>query len=601
MSFDAKKAVQKLPRKPGVYQFFDQEGTVIYVGKAKNLRNRVGSYFKSERSYENGKTRVLAGKIREIRFTLVDTEIDAMLLENNLIKKFQPRYNVLLKDDKTYPSLVIRNEPFPRIFGTRTIIPDGSRYFGPYASVTMMRTMLDMIKSLYPLRTCNLNLTPENIAAGKFKICLEYQIGNCKGPCEGLQSLEDYGQNIGEIREILKGNTGVVLSNLRERIKAAAGRLDFEEAHQLKEKLDILQRYQSRSAVVSSVIHNVDVFSIASDEKYAFVNYLRVARGVVVQTQTIELKKKLEESDAELLSLAIGEFRNRYESNAREIVVPFELEIDDPDIRFTVPRAGDKRKLLELSIKNVLFFRKSRLEQYEKLNPGVKTERILSQLKTDLRLRDLPRYIECFDNSNFQGKYPVSAMVVFRDAKPSKKDYRHFNVRTVEGPDDFASMREVVHRRYRRLLEEGSLLPDLLVIDGGKGQLSAAQSALKLLGIERKIPVIGIAKRLEEIFYPGDSVPLYIDKRSESLKVLQYMRDEAHRFGITFHRKKRDKGTLKTELELISGIGPKAIEKLLRHFRSVKKIREASLEELKTAVPVSQATKVFAAFHPSDK
>ncbi|TCS90152.1 excinuclease ABC subunit C [Anseongella ginsenosidimutans] len=593
MSFEPKKAVQKLPRKPGVYQFFDEEGIVIYVGKAKNLRNRVSSYFKSDRSYESSKTRVLAGKIRDIKFTLVDTEIDAWLLENNLIKKFKPRYNVLLKDDKTYPSLVIRNEPFPRIFGTRNIIPDGSKYFGPYASVTMMRTMMDMIKSLYPLRTCNLPLTRENIEAGKFKICLEYQIGNCKGPCEGLQAEEDYAQNIEEIREILRGNTGGVLNKLRERIKEASASLDFEQAHRLKEKLDILQNYQSKSAVVSAVIHNVDVFSIASDEKYAFVNYLKVARGMVVQTQTIELKKKLGESDAELLSLAIGEFRNRFESDAREIVVPFELEVEDPSVKFTVPRAGDKKKLLELSVKNVLFFRKSRLEQYEKLNPGVKTERILSQMKTDLRLTALPRHIECFDNSNFQGKYPVSAMVVFREAKPAKKDYRHFNIKTVEGPDDFASMKEVVHRRYRRLLEEGSSLPDLVVIDGGKGQLSAAQSALKLLGIQKEIPIIGIAKRLEEIYYPGDSLPLYIDKRSETLKVLQQMRDEAHRFGITFHRKKRDKGTLKTELEMISGIGPRATEKLLRHFRSVKKIKEASLEELKEVVPAKQAAKLI--------
>lgn len=593
MSFDPKKAVQKLPRKPGVYQFFDEAGKIIYVGKAKNLRSRVGSYFKPDRAYESSKTRILASKIRDIKFTIVDTEIDAWLLENNLIKKFQPRYNVMLKDDKTYPSLVIRNEPFPRIQGTRTIVSDGSRYFGPYASGTMMRTMLEMIKNLYPLRTCNLNLTPENIEAGKFKVCLEYQIGNCLGPCEGFQSEADYSRNIADIREILRGNTAGVLNSLREAIKEAAGRLDFEEAHRLKEKLDILLNYQSKSAVVSTVIHNVDVFSIASDEKYAFVNYLKVARGMVVQTQTIELKKKLGESDAELLSLAIGEFRNRYESNAKEIVVPFELEVDDPSIRFTVPRAGDKKKLLDLSLKNALFFRKSRLEQYEKLNPGVKTERILTQMKTDLRLTTLPHHIECFDNSNFQGKFPVSAMVVFRDGKPAKKEYRHFNIKTVDGPDDFASMKEVVHRRYRRVLEEGSRLPDLIVIDGGKGQLSAARSALKLLGIEKKVPLIGIAKRLEEIYYPGDSLPLYIDKRSETLKILQHMRDEAHRFGITFHRKKRDKGTLKTELEMIEGIGPKTTQKLLRHFRSVKRIRNASLEELKEVVTAKQASNLM--------
>ncbi|HYH55302.1 MAG TPA: excinuclease ABC subunit UvrC, partial [Anseongella sp.] len=388
-----------------------------------------------------------------------------------------------------------------------------------------------------------------------------------------------------------------VLNSLKQRIKAAADKLDFELAHQLKEKLDILENYQSKSAVVSSVIHNVDVFSIASDEKYAFVNYLKVAKGTVVQTQTIELKKKLNESDAELLSLAIGEFRNRFGSDAREIVVPFDLEIEDPAIRFTVPKAGDKRKLLELSEKNVFFFRKSRMEQYEKLDPGLKTERILSQMKADLRLTALPRHIECFDNSNFQGKFPVSAMVVFKDGKPSKKDYRHFNVRTVEGPDDFASMKEVVHRRYRRLKEEGSGFPDLVVIDGGKGQLSAALSALKLLGIEREIPLIGIAKRLEEIYYPGDPLPLYIDKRSETLKVIQHMRDEAHRFGITFHRKKRDKGTLRTELEMIEGIGPKTTQKLLQHFRSVKRIREAGLDELREVMPPRQADKLYSWFH----
>lgn len=600
LDFEPKKFVQKIPRKPGVYQFFDEQGTVIYVGKAKSLRSRVASYFNKDRSYENAKTRVLAGKVRDIKFTIVDTEIDAWLLENNLIKKYLPRYNVLLKDDKTYPSLVIRNEPFPRIFGTRNIVQDGSKYFGPYASVTMMRTMMDMIKSLYPLRTCNLALTKENIDAGKFKICLEYQIGNCKGPCEGLQTAEDYAQNIEEIREILKGNTGTVLNSLKHRIRTASDKLDFELAHQLKEKLDILENYQSKSAVVSSVIHNVDVFSIASDEKYAFVNFLKVAKGTVVQTRTIELKKKLGESDAELLSLAIGEFRNRFGSDAREIVVPFELEIDDPTIKFLVPKAGDKKKLLELSQKNVFFFRKSKMEQYEKLDPGLKTERVLSQMKADLRLTELPHHIECFDNSNFQGKFPVSAMVVFKEGKPSKKDYRHFNIRTVEGPDDFASMKEVVHRRYRRLREEGSPLPELVVIDGGKGQLSAAVSALKLLGIEKKIPLIGIAKRLEEIYYPGDSLPLYIDKRSETLKVIQHMRDEAHRFGITFHRKKRDKGTLRTELEMIEGVGPKTTEKLLRHFRSVKKIREASLEGLQEVMPARQAAKLYAWFHEQD-
>lgn len=601
MTFDPKNVIRTIPHKPGIYQFFDEEGKILYIGKAKDLRNRVSSYFNKDKSYENAKTRVLVRKIRDIKFTIVATEIDAWLLENNLIKKHQPRYNVMLKDDKTYPSLVIKNEEFPRIFGTRKIIRDGSRYFGPYGSVGMMRTMLELVKSLYPLRTCNLHLTQENIKAGKFKRCLEYQIGNCLAPCEGLQSEAGYDRNLSDIKEILRGNTAVIISGLKKEIRSAADSLDFEKAHRLKEKLDILDRYQSKSAVVSAVIHNVDVFSIASDERHAFVNYLKVANGTVVQTQTIELRKKLNETDAELLSIAIGEFRNRFGSNAKEIVVPFPLELEDEDITFTVPKAGDRKKLLDMSQKNVFYFRKEKMEQYEKLDPGLKTERILARMKEDLRLTALPRHIECFDNSNLQGKYPVSAIVVFKDAKPSKTDYRHFNIKSVVGPDDFASMREAVHRRYRRLLEEGSGLPDLVVIDGGKGQLSAALEALKLLGIASKIPVIGIAKRLEEIYYPGDSLPLYIDKRSETLKVIQQLRDEAHRFGITFHRKKRDKGTLQTELEQIEGIGPKTAGKLLRHFRSVKKIKEASPEELSQVLNTTQTEKVLAYFQNSSQ
>lgn len=600
VEFDYKKALQKIPHKPGIYQYFDSENKLIYVGKAKDLRNRVSSYFVNDRML-NAKTRVLVSKIRDVKFTIVDSEIEALLLENNLIKEHQPRYNVMLKDDKTYPSIVIKNEPFPRIYGTRKIVRDGSKYYGPYASVTMMKTMLEMIKGLYPLRTCNLALTDPNIKAGKFRVCLEYQIGNCKGPCESLQSREDYESNIADIKNILKGNTGAVLKHLRDQITEAANNMDFELAHKLKFKLDKLENYQSKSTVVSTLLHDIDVVSIASDPKYAFVNYLKVSNGSIVQTQTIELKKKLDESDRELLELAIAEFRNRFESDAKEIVVPFEVEIDDSNIKFTVPKLGDKKKLLELSQKNVLFFKKSKLEQYEKLNPELRTERVLTQMQKDLHLSTLPRHIECFDNSNFQGKYPVSAMVVFKDGKPSKKDYRHFNVRTVEGPNDFATMKEVIGRRYGRVIEENQPLPDLIIVDGGKGQLSSAVEVLKQLDIYHKVPIIGIAKRLEEIYYPNDSVPLYIDKKSESLKIIQHLRDEAHRFGITHHRKRRDKGTLVTELELIEGIGPKTAENLLKYFKSVKKIKEATKDDLLEIVNLKQAQAVLGYFGKTEE
>lgn len=600
VEFDYKKALQKIPHKPGIYQYFDSENKLIYVGKAKDLRNRVSSYFVNDRML-NAKTRVLVSKIRDVKFTIVDSEIEALLLENNLIKEHQPRYNVMLKDDKTYPSIVIKNEPFPRIYGTRKIVRDGSKYYGPYASVTMMKTMLEMIKGLYPLRNCNLALTDSNIKAGKFRVCLEYQIGNCKGPCESLQSREDYDSNIADIKNILKGNTGAVLKHLRDQITEAANNMDFELAHKLKFKLDKLENYQSKSTVVSTILHDIDVVSIASDPKHAFVNYLKVSNGSIVQTQTIELKKKLDESDRELLELAIAEFRNRFESDAKEIVVPFEIEIDDSNIRFTVPKSGDKKKLLELSQKNVLFFKKSKLEQYEKLNPELRTERVLTQMQKDLHLSTLPRHIECFDNSNFQGKYPVSAMVVFKDGKPSKKDYRHFNVRTVEGPNDFATMKEVIGRRYGRVIEENQPLPDLIIVDGGKGQLSSAVEVLKQLDIYHKVPIIGIAKRLEEIYYPNDSVPLYIDKKSESLKIIQHLRDEAHRFGITHHRKRRDKGTLVTELELIEGIGPKTAESLLKYFKSVKKIKEATKEDLLEIVNLKQAQAVLTYFGKAEQ
>ncbi len=587
-SFDYREALKNIPKRPGVYQFWNSAGELIYIGKAKNLKNRVSSYFNKDSYRTNSKTQVLVSKICNITFTIVDTEIDAWLLENSLIKKHQPRYNIMLKDDKTYPWIVIKNEPFPRIYWTRRIVKDGSKYLGPYASVSMMHNILDLVKEIYPLRTCNLALSKENIEAGKFKVCLEYQIGNCKGPCEALQPADDYNRNIDNIRDILSGKIGAVMRNVKEALDKAVADLDFEQAHRLKRQYELLDKYQSKSTIVNSSITDVDVFSIASEGQYAFVNFLKVMNGTVIQTQTLELKKKLDETDQELLSLAISEFRNRFNSTSREIIVPFELDVESEGIKFTVPRMGEKKKLLELSQKNVSFFRREKIDQYYKLNPEVRTERLLTQMMKDLRLNQLPRHIECFDNSNFQGKFPVSAIVVFKDAKPSKKDYRHFNVKTVEGPNDFATMEEAVYRRYRRMLDEGSELPQLVVIDGGKGQLSAAVKSLKLLGIENKLTIIGIAKRLEELFYPGDPYPLYLDKKSETLKIIQQLRDEAHRFGITFHRQKRNKATLATELTNIPGIGPLTAQKLLSHFKSVKKIKEASAEELLTIINTRQ-------------
>ena len=586
--FYYKEELKKIPHKPGVYQYFDKNNELIYVGKAKDLRNRVGSYFVNEEQL-NSKTRVLVRKIDRIAFTIVDTEIDAWLLENNLIKRHKPRYNVMLKDDKTYPWIVIKNEHFPRVFWTRKYIRDGSRYYGPYASVSMMHIILDMIRELFPLRTCNLNLSPENIAKGKYKICLEYQIGNCKGPCESYQTEEDYNQNLADIKDILNGKIAVVNNRLKMQMNDAVAALDFEVAHKFKAKLEKLANYQSKSTVVSSSITNVDVFNIASEDNYAFVNYLKVAHGVVIQTQTLEMKKRLDESEEELLALAIPEFRDRFKSTSREIIVPFNIHIEgNSTIKFTVPRAGEKKNLLELSRKNVAYFKKERMLQYEKLNPEVKTERILKQMQKDLRLNVLPKHIECFDNSNIQGNYPVSAIVVFKDAKPSKKDYRHFNVKTVVGPNDFATMEEAVFRRYKRMLNEDQSLPQLIVIDGGKGQLGAAMKSLKLLGIEKKVTVIGIAKRLEELYYPGDQYPLYLDKKSETLKIIQHLRDEAHRFGITFHRNQRSRKTFVSELENIPGIGKTSVEKLLKTFKSTKKVKEASDEELSKVLNTKQ-------------
>ncbi|RYF22627.1 MAG: excinuclease ABC subunit C [Flavobacteriales bacterium] len=599
-AFDYKKRLADIPHKPGVYQYFDAEDTLIYIGKAKDLRNRVGSYFNQENNQINGKTRVLVSKIRRISFTIVDTEIDAWLLENSLIKKHQPRYNIMLKDDKTYPWIIIKKEDFPRVFWTRNKIKDGSTYFGPYASVGMMHTILDLIKETYTLRTCSLPLTPQNINAGKFKVCLEYQIGNCKGPCQNYQSKENYDQNIEEIKDILNGKIGNVIKDVKLVVKKASEDLNFELAHSYQKKLLVLEKYQSKSTVVNSAITNVDVVSIASDERYAFVNYLKVMNGSIIQTQTIEIKKRLDETDEELLTIAITEFRTKFKSTSKEVIVPFSIPLADENMKLVVPKLGEKKKLLELSQKNVLFFKREKLDQYEKLNPDLRTDRILSQMQKDLMLTQLPQHIECFDNSNFQGKYPVSAIVVFKDAKPSKKDYRHFNVKTVEGPNDFATMEEAVYRRYKRMLEEESTLPQLIIIDGGKGQLSSAVSSLKKLGIDKRVTVIGIAKRLEELYYPGDSLPLYLDKKSETLKIIQQLRDEAHRFGITFHRKKRDQGTLKTELEQIPGIGKTTADKLLVKFKSVKKIKEAKENELALLLNKKQMVALATYFNEAD-
>jgi excinuclease ABC subunit C len=594
--FDYRAALKNIPHKPGVYQYWDKDKELIYIGKAKDLRNRVTSYFNKD-AHVNAKTRVLVSKINDISFTIVDTEVDAWLLENSLIKKHQPRYNVMLKDDKTYPWIIIKNENYPRIFWTRRIIRDGSKYLGPYASVSMMHNILGLIKETYALRTCNLALTRQNIEKGKFKVCLEYQLGNCKGPCQDYQTEQDYDHNIGEITDILSGKIGAVLRGLRGDMEEAISTMNYEQAHKLKRKFELLENYQSKSTVVNSSITDIDVFSIASEEKYAFVNFLKIMNGTIIQTQTIELKKRLDESDEELLTLAISEFRSRYNSQSKEIIVPFKIDVDDSStIKFTIPKLGEKRKLLDLSQKNVMFFKKEKIDQYERLNPEIRTDRLLTQMMKDLRMNQLPRHIECFDNSNFQGKYPVSAIVVFRDGKPSKKDYRHFNVKTVVGPDDFATMEEAVHRRYRRMLDEGTELPQLIIIDGGKGQLSSAIKSLKLLGVDKQVTVIGIAKRLEELYYPGDQYPLYLDKRSETLKVIQQLRDEAHRFGITFHRKKRDAGTLVTELDLIGGIGKTTSGKLLKYFKSVKKVREATEEELKEIVNTKQAKAILEYF-----
>lgn len=594
MQENLKLILQTLPDNPGVYQYYDKNGKILYVGKAKNLKKRVSSYF--NKIHDAGKTRVMVSKIAEIQTIIVETEFDALLLENNLIKKYLPKYNVLLKDDKTYPWICIKNEPFPRIFKTRKVIRDGSEYFGPYASVGILQALLGLIREIYPLRTCNYDLSPKNIESGKYKVCLEYHIGNCLGPCEGFQSQENYDANIESIRNIIKGNYNDAIRFMTRLMNEYAEKLDFETAQSIKEKIDLVKNYQVKSTVVNPAIKNVDVFTIISDESAAYVNFLRVNNGAIIQSHTLELKKKLDESDDELLESAIVEILNRFGNHSREIYLPFDLDLEIPNVKISVPQIGDKKRLLDLSERNAKYFRLEQLKQMKIIDPDRHTKRIMAQMQKDLRMPAEPRHIEGFDNSNIQGTNPVSACVVFKDGKPSKKDYRIFNVKTVEGPDDFATMEEVIYRRYKRVLEEEGELPQLILIDGGKGQLSSALKSIDKLGLRGKITIIGIAKRLEEIFFPGDSIPLYLDKSSETLKVLQHIRNESHRFGITKHRARRSKNSFNSELEGIPGIGERTIQDLLNKFKSVKRIKSASKEELAEIVGDSRAEKILKFF-----
>ncbi|RLD82682.1 MAG: excinuclease ABC subunit C [Bacteroidetes bacterium] len=593
---DLSGEVKILPDKPGIYQFLDSNGTVIYVGKAKNLKKRVASYFKKDSSL-SGKISVMVKKITALRHIVVDTEQDALFLENNLIKKYQPRYNVLLKDDKTFPWICIKNERFARIFSTRNIIDDGSEYFGPYASGRMMHTVLELIRSLYPLRNCKHNLSEKNVESGKFKVCLEYHIGNCLAPCVGKQSEEDYNRSIQDIREIIKGNISTIIKELKKLMMKHAEIFEFEKAQIIKEKLGLLENYKSKSTVVNPKIHNVDVFSILTDEKSGYVNYLRVVNGAIVQAHTIELKKKLDESPEELLSIAITDLRQRFGDSSKELLLPMRPLVELPDLKITIPRRGDKKQLLELSERNAKYYKLEKQKRQDLTDPERHSRRIMDTMQKDLRMSVLPEHIECFDNSNLQGDYPVAAMVCFKNARPAKKEYRHYNIRTVEGPDDFASMEEIIERRYKRLLKEKKTLPQLIVIDGGKGQLSSALKSLEKLGLRGKITIIGIAKRLEEIYYPGDSLPMFLDKTSETLRVIRHLRDEAHRFGITHHRKRMEKGTIKSELTEIEGIGFNTAQKLLWNFKSVKKIKDSTEEELAEVIGKAKGAIVFRHFH----
>ena len=588
--------LERLPENPGIYQYLDDTDTIIYVGKAKNLKKRVHSYF-TKAHEEYPKTRILVKKIRDLKYIVVNSEEDALLLENNLIKQYKPRYNVMLKDDKTYPSICIKKEPFPRVFQTRNIIQDGSEYFGPYSSVPMVRSLLSLFRQIYTLRTCKLPLLDNDIKNGKYKVCLEYHIKKCLGPCIGLQSKQNYDQNISEIREILNGNISQISKHLLNEMQNLSKELKFEEAQSVKAKYDLVELYRSKSTIVNSSLNNIDVFSYDEIGLSAIINYLVLVNGSIVRGFTIEYKKNVEEKKEELLSTAIFELRQRFQSHSKDIIVPFQPDILPEGITATIPLRGDRKKILDLSIQNTKQYKLDILKQQEKLNPEQRTTRILTCVKKDLHLKELPLHIECFDNSNTQGSFPVSSCVVFKNAKASKKDYRHFNIKTVEGPDDFASMEEVLTRRYKRLIEEEQPLPQLVIVDGGKGQLSSAISAISKIGLSEKLTIIGIAKNLEELFFPNDPVPLYLDKNSETLRLIQQMRDEAHRFGITHHRKLRSKNQTTSELDEILGIGEQTKLALLKHFKSIKKIKEASSAEIEKIVGISKAQKIVLFLH----
>jgi excinuclease ABC subunit C len=578
MTDEIKNTLAVIPNQPGCYQFLDENGVVIYVGKAEDLKKRVGSYFNHK--HEEIKTRTLVSKIRQIKYIVVNSEEDAFLLENNLIKQLKPRYNVMLKDDKSYPYIAVKNEDFPRVYKTRNIVQDGTKYFGPYTFVQAVNALVEIFRKVYKTRTCIHKLTPQNIAAGKFKVCLAYHIKRCEGACEGLQSQSDYNKNIEEIIEILKGNVAIIEKQILENMQTLAEQLRFEEAHKLKERLLLIRNFREKSQVVGTINHNLDTFSIEEDENSAYINYLHVVNGAITQAYTFEYKKKLDESPEELLGMGIVEMRQRFGSTMKTIIVPFIPDLKLPNVEFIIPQRGEKRTLLNLSAKNVKQYKIDKLNKAEMLNPEQRTTRILKGVQNDLQLKEMPWHIECFDNSNIQGTNPVAACVVFKNAKPAKKSYRHYNVESVVGPDDFASMREIVERRDSRLLNEGDSLPQLIIIDGGKGQLRAAVESLQKIGLYGKIAIIGIAKRLEEIYFPEDPIPLYIDKNSETLKLIQQARNEAHRFGITFHRQKRSKSQTASELDQVKGIGAETQKKLLLHFKSVKRIKEADKENI---------------------
>ena len=587
--------ISELPTNPGIYQFFDKDNKLLYIGKAKNLKKRVSSYF--TKNHESWKTKILVSKISDIKHLFVENETDALLLENNLIKKHQPRYNILLKDDKTFPWICVKNENFPRIYSTRNIVKDGSQYFGPYTSIKMVNILLSLIKKLYKIRTCKLNLSLNNIQNGKFKKCLEYDIGNCEAPCINLQCEQSYNKNVEQITSILKGDLSSVLVHLKKQMYEFAETLDFEDANRIKQKIELLENYKSKSTIVSSSLNNIDIFSILDDDKYAYVNFLKIINGAIIQTHTTEIKKKLSETKEEILKYAIIDIRQKFFSTSKEVIVPFNPNINIDGLFFTVPIKGDKKKLLDLSVRNVMYYKQSMLNQKNKLDPNRHTNRILNKMKYDLNLSEKPVHIECFDNSNIQGQFPVASCVVFRDAKPYKKDYRHYNIKTVEGANDFASMEEIIYRRYKRLLDEKESLPQLIIVDGGKGQISSAVNSLRKLGLYGEIQIIGIAKRLEEIFLPEDPIPIYLDKTTETLKVIQHLRNEAHRFGIKFHRLKRSENFITSELNNIKGIGNKTIESLLSKFKTIEKIKQINTEEMSKTIGKAKSKIVWNYFN----